>query len=248
MGGTLLAVAALMLALPAVTAEPGDSDIVSARRRPGSSSKVRKVSNSSKSRKISKRKTTKRSKKARKRRAKRRGGAYFTGGLGLMAVGEAPDTANLDDGMGLSLGLGYRFTNELAVEGNFLASSYDAMSTNTNNNNGNDTAADSTTLTGGTLSLKYFMPIQLPRIEGYGQAGLGYMSIDGMPGVTGDLEGAVLDIGGGIDYRFSKEFAAGARVGYSTFLGDSQQQNTDTNNVNDQFSAFSAMLTVSVEL
>ena len=83
LGGTLLAVAALMLALPAVAAEPGDSDIVSARRRPGSSSKVRKVSNSSKSRKISKRKTTKRSKKARKRRAKRRGGAYFTGGLGL---------------------------------------------------------------------------------------------------------------------------------------------------------------------
>lgn len=175
--------------------------------------------------------------KIKKRKAARaRSGAYVTGGVGLIGSGSTPENVDLTDGTGLALGVGYRFTPELAVEGDLLIGSYTRQATDADDNNSD------AGLLGATVGIKYFMPIDAPRVEGYGSLGLGLLQIDGV--AEQDLEGTVVDLGGGIDYRISKEIAIGAKVGYMHFLGDDTVDAT----VDQDFSNFHGMLMLSYQL
>ena len=180
--------------------------------------------------------------KIKKRKAKTRSGAYVTGGVGLIGSGSTPDNVDLSDGTGLSLGVGYRFTPQLAVEGGLLLGQYDVASASTSNDNTNDSSANEASLLGASLSLKYFIPIDAPRVEGYGQIGLGTLRIENL-GET-ELDGTTIDFGGGIDYRISKELAVGAKVGYLQFLGDDGA----AANVDDDFSSLNGMITLTFQL
>jgi outer membrane protein W len=171
-----------------------------------------------------------------RRKASERNGAYVTGGLGLVGSGSAPADVSLSDGTGLTLGLGYRFTPQLAVEGDLLIAEYTRAAGEGETNNSD------AGLLGATVGIKYFMPIDAPRIEGYGQFGLGILQIDGI--ADEDLQGTVVDIGGGVDYRLNKQFAIGAKVGYQHFLGDDSVDAT----VDQDFSSFNGMLMLSYEL
>lgn len=164
-----------------------------------------------------------------------RSGAYVTGGVGLIGSGTTPDNAELSDGTGLGLGVGYRFTPQLAVEGDLLIGSYTKAPIEGETNNSD------ASLLGATVGIKYFMPID-KRIEGFGQLGVGILQLKGLG--SEDLQGTVVDLGGGVDYRLSKEFAIGAKVGYMHFLGDDSADAT----VDQDFSSFHGMLTLSYQL
>lgn len=178
------------------------------------------------------RKASARSTVARKRKAPMRSGAYVNGGLGVVTASGQPQGVTIQDGTLALVGLGYRFSPELAVEGNLQAQFHDVLS--------DGDSAGSNTLTGGSLSLKYFFPVAMPRIEGYAQGGLGYLSLASLPGLE-DAAGPTLELGGGIEYRTNKQFAFGGRLGYSTFLGNNSPEVS-------QFGALSAMLTINVQL
>jgi hypothetical protein len=175
-----------------------------------------------------------------KKTAKRRDGAYFNGGLGVVTVSDQPAGVTLDTGTLALIGIGMRVTPDIAIEGNLQAQFHDIQT-------GQDTAS-SDTLAGGSLSLKYFFPVMLPRIEGYAQGGLGYISLDGLGEGQEDLSGVTLEVGGGIDYRTSKQFAIGGRVGYSTLLGGALGGADADNNDAGGFSALSAMLVLNLQL
>jgi outer membrane protein W len=171
-----------------------------------------------------------------RRKGKTRSGAYVTGGVGLIGSGSSPDNVNLSDGTGLSVGVGYRFMPQLAIEGGLLLGQYDVVDAS------NDEGKGESSLLGATLSLKYFIPIDAPRVEGYGQIGLGKLEVENL-GDT-NIDGTMVDFGGGVDYRLSKEVAVGARVGYMYFLGE----DGTSANANDTFSSLNGMITVSFQL
>lgn len=171
-----------------------------------------------------------------RKRARLRSGAYVTGGLGLVNVNDQPAKANLQSGTLMGIGVGYRLDPKLAVEGNLLAQFHDSI------NNGQDSTGENT-LTGGTISMKYIFPIDLPRMEGYGEAGLGYLNLGTIAGEE-KISGTTINFGGGIEYRLSKEFALGGRLGYTSMLEASNSTGTAT----ADFSALSAMITFNVQL
>ncbi len=171
-----------------------------------------------------------------RRKARDRNGAYVTGGVGLVGSNTAPEGVELSDGTGLALGVGYRFTPQLAVEGDLLIANYTRAAGEGETNNSD------AGLLGAIVGVKYFMPIDAPRVEGYGQLGLGILQIDGIAEV--DLQGTIVDVGGGVDYRLDKQFTIGAKVGYQHFLGDDSVAAT----VDQDFSSFNGMLMLSYEL
>ena len=174
--------------------------------------------------------------KIKKRRAASRNGAYITGGVGLIGSGTSAENVDLSDGTGLGIGVGYRFTPQLAVEGGLLLGQYNVQTGEDTDNTNQEEAS----LLGATLNLKYFMPIQGNRVEGYGQIGLGTLRIENLG--DSEVDGTIVELGGGIDYRVSKEFAVGAKVGYMHMLENEAATNAD------DFSALNGMITLSFQL
>ncbi len=218
---TLVLFGLAMFAVPAVAAEPSSKI-----------SKVKKVRKSSKKR-------VKR--KSKRKRTSRRSGPYVEGGVGLFNLQDQPGNLQLQDGTGLSLGLGYRADKTLALEANFLATFHDILARDSSANGSGSDSASSTTMTGGTVNLKYFFPLAISRVEAYGRAGVGYISLDTPD--NGEIAGPLVDLGGGIDYRVNKKLAIGGRGGYNLIFGENQQ-----NNETADLSGFNLMLTVSYEL
>ncbi len=170
-------------------------------------------------------------KSRRSRSSSQRSGAYFVGGVGMVNLTDQPSNLDLDDGAGISLGLGYRLMPQLALEGTFHGSLHDSV--------GGTDATSSNSLTGGSLNLKYFIPLSGPRLEAYGQAGLGFMNVS-----SGDteIEGTFFDIGAGLDYRLSREAAAGVKANFSSLSGEDQGGGSADLNT------FSLMATISFQL
>lgn len=221
-GGALLALAALlMLVEPAFAAEPdaapGEASASATPRRAAARTPTRT--------------RTRTPTRVRKRRtASRRDGLYLSSGLGLVNMTDQPASLDLDDGTGISIGLGYRLTPDLAIEGAFMASLHDTF--------GQD-ASSGNAMTGGSLNLKYFFPLSGNRLEAYGQAGIGFMSLETD---NAQIDGTMLDLGGGIDYRISKETALGAKANFSFINGeDSTGDAADIN-------TFTIMATLSFQL
>lgn len=177
--------------------------------------------------------TTKKKKKrsaqtVKTKRTKGRDGAYVQGGLGVSTITSEPRGVDLEGGTIGQIGVGYRLSPDLAVEGSLVGQFHDVLL-----DSGDQDQAAERSLMGVQLGLKYHFPIMAPRIEGFAEADLGYLGLDS--GDTRDeLSGLTLGGAIGADYRLSKEFAMGAKAGYMTTLDDAQ---------GDDFGVLSLMLT-----
>jgi hypothetical protein len=165
--------------------------------------------------------TTKKKKKrsaqtVKTKRTKGRDGAYIQGGLGVSTITSEPSGVDLEGGTIGQIGVGYRLTPDLAVEGSLMAQFHDVLL-----DSGDQDQAAERSLMGVQVGLKYHFPIMAPRIEGFAEADLGYLGLD-----SGDTRDEIsgLTLGGaiGADYRLTKEFAMGAKAGYMTTLDDAQ--------------------------
>jgi opacity protein-like surface antigen len=210
-----------MVASPAVAAEPAGADNFGV----SSATSTRTTGLT----KHSGKRATKRSRTRRTRRTSRRQGAYFTGGLGLVSVTDQSRELDLEDGTGINLGLGFRLTPDLALEGRFVGSLHDAEGRGSNESS----------LTGGSVNLKYFFPLGSNRLEAFAEGGLGLMNIEGE---NEEVESTFFDLGGGFDYRLTRETALGAKANFTNFFGeDSSDDEVDLN-------TFTLMATISVQL
>ena len=173
---------------------------------------------------IAKRSTKKKKKRTRTRRKKKktvkktvkRTGPYLLIGLGGVSVGEdAEGYDSIDIGPGLSLGFGQRITPQFSIEGNVLLSLHDAVE---RRDSGGLTDPAQNTLAAGTVDLKVWFPIDLPRLEGYGLLSIGYYSFDANRANGNDFSGLGLGFGGGIDWRLTREFSGGFRLQYNQLI------------------------------
>ena len=221
--GLVAALASLcMLSLPALAGEPEGLD--------GMSTAEASRSGATRATKHPGKRATKGKRTRRTRRSTRREGAYFTGGVGLISVADQPRDLGLEDGTGINLGLGYRLTPDLALEARFLGSLHDAQ-----DNNARNQAA----LPGGSLNLKYFFPLGSDRLEAFAEGGLGIMNIESD---TEQIDGNFFDLGGGIDYRVSRETALGAKASFISIFGE------DDRNDEIDLNTFTLMATLSFQL
>lgn len=223
----IMALCALgLMASPVSAAEPEGLDALntsSATRTPKSGTKA------TRDRPTRVRSDGKRTRVRRSSRRSRKEGAYFSGGIGLVNPLDAPAGLELNSGGGLTLGLGYRLNANLALEGNFHGSLLGADGNN----------VDDSRLLGGSAHLKYFFPLNDHRMEAYGMAGLGLMSIEAG---NEEVSGTFFDVGGGFDYRLSRETSLGAKASFNRLFGE------DGNGSDANMNSFTIMGTVTFRL
>ena len=220
-GAAMVLALLCMCASPALAAEPAEADAFGV----ASATSTRTTGLT----KHSGKRATKRTTTRRTRRTSRRQGAYFTGGVGLVSIADQSNDLDLEDGTGINLGLGIRLTPDLALEGRFVGSLHD--------DDGGQSSDSS--LTGGSVNLKYFFPLGSNRLEAFAEGGLGIMNIEGG---SEEIDASFFDLGGGFDYRLTRETALGAKANFTNFFGE------DTSNDDVDLNTFTLMATISFQL
>ncbi len=105
--------------------------------------------------------------------------------LAPMATYLSPDSSrDLDDGIGATLGLGYRFGGSLALELAGFQVSLDPKA-----------GGSTTDMTGGNLNLLLLLPESGAGF--YGLIGAGYLQVSDQPNTSGDISGESFDLGVG---------------------------------------------------
>ncbi len=218
----MMALAVLLVtgALPAMAAD-GPQHAAKASKSPRSGSQKRA------------KKRAKKRKRIKRKKPKHRQGLYVVLGLGAASIDENISRYDYNAAFKGQIGLGYRFNKSLALEGNGLL-----LATNLEDTR-NGEQDESTSLAGGHLSLKYYIPISPPRVESYLQGGLGYVVSPEFPDGQDPIGATILDLGAGVEFRTSDWFAIGVRGGYMTAV---QEQN------DVDVSALSWMITLQFEL
>lgn len=136
-------------------------------------------------------------------------GPYALFGVGLSGVEVAGDGFNrIDPGPGLTLGLGYRITELLGVEGNFLFSFHGARQVQPGITTGTSVSA---TLLAGEVDLKLHFPLG-ERLEGYGLVSGGYADLSANRTVANSQSGFTLGLGFGLGYTLLPHMSIGLRA------------------------------------
>ncbi len=136
-------------------------------------------------------------------------GPYASFGVGLSGVEVAGEGFNrIDPGPGLTVGLGYRISELVGVEGSFLFSFHGARQVQPGITTGTSVSA---TLLAGEVDLKLHFPLG-GRLEGYGLVSGGYADLSANRTVANSQGGFTLGLGFGLGYALLPHMTIGLRA------------------------------------